>query len=250
MPLTGEPDHAIQAAYRMSVLSPACSNTVYLAAKRAIDVILSALALVCLAPGLLLIALGILLDSPGAPLFVQERVGSRMKRRGGQAGWELTRFRCYKFRTMRAGADSGLHRAYMCAFIHNDAQAMQAIQGEATPVRKLIHDTRITRTGRWLRRLSLDELPQLWNVLMGDMSLVGPRPAIPYEVEAYADWHLKRLQAKPGLTGLWQVSARSASDFDDMVRLDIAYAAQSSLLLDLKIMLQTPLVMLRGHGAY
>jgi lipopolysaccharide/colanic/teichoic acid biosynthesis glycosyltransferase len=150
---------------------------------------------------------------------------------------------------MYAGVPSDVHRAYIAAFIKNDIAEMGAIQGQPTDVRKLVHDPRITRLGRVLRRSSLDELPQLWNVLTGDMSLVGPRPSIPYEVEMYQSWHCQRLRATPGITGWWQVTARSSADFDDMVKLDLWYIEQQSLWLDLRILLKTPMSVLSASGA-
>ena len=151
---------------------------------------------------------------------------------------------------MKINADPLIHQAYVSALIANDQKQMTALQGKATQTRKLIHDSRIIRPGHILRKLSLDELPQLWNVLRGDMSLVGPRPAISYEVEMYKPWHLGRLQAQPGITGLQQVVARSTSDFDQQVRLDVEYIQNQSLWLDLKIMLQTPLAIISTKGAY
>jgi lipopolysaccharide/colanic/teichoic acid biosynthesis glycosyltransferase len=150
---------------------------------------------------------------------------------------------------MKLNADSSIHRAYVQALITNDEERMTALQGEATEIRKLIHDSRIIRPGIILRKLSLDELPQLWNVLRGDMSLVGPRPAIPYEVEVYQPWHLGRFQAQPGISGLQQVKARCTSDFDQQVRLDLEYIQNQSMWLDLKIILQTPLVIFSTKGA-
>jgi lipopolysaccharide/colanic/teichoic acid biosynthesis glycosyltransferase len=146
-------------------------------------------------------------------------------------------------------ADSALHKAYVQALIRRDEIGMAAAQNGETPTRKLVNDRRVTRLGRFLRRSSLDELPQLWNVLKGDMSLVGPRPPIPYEVEAYELWHWKRLEAIPGMTGLWQVEARSSVGFDEMVRLDIWYAEHQSLWMDLKILLKTPFAVLSMRGA-
>jgi lipopolysaccharide/colanic/teichoic acid biosynthesis glycosyltransferase len=180
---------------------------------------------------------------------------------------------------MRQDADSEPHRAFVKALISSDEEQMAALQrkgreaapedsgafasafsdkgGNRSPLRaqdqqqahKLIHDPRVTRLGRTLRKSSLDELPQLWNVLRGEMSLVGPRPPIPYEVEEYEPWHWQRLETKPGLTGLWQVGPRSAADFNEMVRLDMQYIEQQSLWLDLKILAKTPLAVLRGKGA-
>jgi lipopolysaccharide/colanic/teichoic acid biosynthesis glycosyltransferase len=149
---------------------------------------------------------------------------------------------------MDAGADDKMHREYQRKFIEGRPEAN--LGDEQQPVYKLYSDRRITRVGRVLRRLSLDELPQLLNVLGGDMSIVGPRPPITYEVEAYELWHRKRLEMKPGLTGLWQVSGRNRLPFDEMVRLDLFYIENWSLLLDLKIILQTLPVMLRGDDAY
>jgi len=198
---------------------------------------------------MLVIALLIVLDTPGSPIFVQQRVGLRRKRAGNRIVWEVGTFPFYKFRTMRKNANPEIHRAYVGALIRNDHEGMAALQGEDVKVRKLVKDPRVTRVGAFLRKSSLDELPEFWNVLRGDMSLVGPRRPIPYEVEMYEPWHRKRLEAVPGLTGLWQVTARSSSSFDDMVELDLYYIEHQSLWLDLKILLMTPLAVLRGQGA-
>lgn len=204
-------------------------------AKRTIDVLISALALILLAPVWLLIALLIKLDSKGAVFYRQERVGM-----DGRI------FLCYKFRTMRANTDDRAHREYQQLYI---AGRPETNLGDAErPVYKMQGDPRVTRVGNLLRRLSLDELPQLFNVLAGDMSVVGPRPPIPYEVEFYHTSHRRRLDMKPGLTGLWQVSGRNRLSFDEMVRLDVFYIENWSLWLDLKIMLQTLPVMLRGDA--
>ncbi|HKC66489.1 MAG TPA: sugar transferase [Pyrinomonadaceae bacterium] len=205
--------------------------------KRASDIIIASGALAILSPLWLLIALVIKLDSRGPIFYKQERVGM-----DGRI------FLFYKFRTMRVDANDEAHREYQRKYIAGRAEAM-LVEGER-PAYKLVTDPRITRIGRWLRRLSFDELPQLLNVLRGDMSVVGPRPPIPYEVEAYALWHRKRLDMKPGLTGLWQVSGRNRLPFDEMVRLDLFYIENWSLLLDLKIILRTLPVMLRGDDAY
>jgi exopolysaccharide biosynthesis polyprenyl glycosylphosphotransferase len=205
--------------------------------KRASDLVIASATLALLTPLWLVIALVIKLDSRGPVFYKQERVGM-----DGRI------FLFYKFRTMRSGADDAAHREYQQKYISGSAEAVM-IEGER-PAYKLVGDARITRSGRWLRRLSLDELPQLLNVLRGDMSVVGPRPPIPYEVEAYQLWHRKRLDMKPGLTGLWQVSGRNRLPFDEMVRLDLFYIENWSLLLDLKIILRTLPVMLRGDDAY
>lgn len=203
--------------------------------KRTSDVVIAALALVLAAPLWLLIALLIKLDSRGPVFYLQERVGM-----DGRI------FLCYKFRTMHPGADSKIHRDYQRQFIAGRAEANLG-DGEQ-PVYKFQSDARITRVGRWLRRASLDEIPQLFNVLRGEMSVVGPRPPIPYEVEDYELWHRKRLDMKPGLTGLWQVSGRNRIPFEEMVKLDLFYIENWSLLLDLKIIMRTALVIIRGDG--
>ena len=224
-------------------------RSTYFVSKRILDLTLTISALVILLPVLILIAILIWLDSPGPVFFVQERVGARRHARGGLACWQKVTFPFVKFRTMVHNADPSLHREYIKAFINNDALAMAEVQGEDTSVRKLVHDPRVTRIGRFLRKSSLDELPQLWNVLWGDMSWVGPRPAIAYEVQEYKPWHLQRLETLPGLTGFWQVTARSSADFDEMVSLDIQYIEKQSLWLDIKILLKTPFVVLTGKGA-
>jgi len=203
--------------------------------KRTFDLIVAALAITLLFPVWLIIALLIKLDSKGPVFYTQERVGM-----------DGRLFLLYKFRTMKADADSELHREYQRAFIAGRAEAN--LGNETRPTYKLLADPRITRIGKALRRISLDEVPQLLNVLSGDMSLVGPRPPIPYEVEAYELWHRKRLDMKPGLTGLWQVSGRNRLPFEEMVRLDLFYIENWSLLLDLKIILRTGFVMLGGEG--
>ena len=203
--------------------------------KRTFDLISSALAIILLLPLWLLIALLIKLDSRGPVFYTQERVGM-----------DGRLFLLYKFRTMKAGADPQLHREYQRAFIAGRAEAN--LGDDQKPTYKLLADPRITRIGKLLRRTSLDEVPQLLNVLLGDMSLVGPRPPIPYEVEAYELWHRKRLDMKPGLTGLWQVSGRNRLPFEEMVRLDLFYIENWSLLLDLKIILRTGFVMIGGEG--
>jgi len=203
--------------------------------KRTSDLIVSSLSIALLFPLWLLIAILIKLDSKGPVFYTQERVGM-----------DGRLFLLYKFRTMVAGADSELHREYQRAFIAGRAEAN--LGNDKKPTYKLLADPRITRVGKFLRKTSLDEVPQLLNVLLGDMSLVGPRPPIPYEVEAYELWHRKRLDMKPGLTGLWQVSGRNRLPFEEMVRLDLFYIENWSLLLDLKIILRTGFVMLGREG--
>lgn len=200
--------------------------------KRALDLMGSILALVLFSPLLILIPVIIKMSSPGPVLFCQKRLGY-----GGRP------FTFYKYRSMYVNSDESIHKEYMKNFI---AGADVRQKGQY----KLADDPRITPIGRLLRKTSLDELPQLFNVLKGEMSLVGPRPAIPYEVQHYQLWHRRRLlQAKPGITGIWQVKARSQSDFDTMVRLDIDYIHQQSLWLDVKLIMLTPLSMLSARGA-
>lgn len=202
--------------------------------KRASDIVVASLALLLLAPVCAVIALLIKLDSRGPVLYRQERVGM-----------DGRLFLCFKFRTMRAGASDDEHREVQRKHIRGTLETM-ANNAERPVHGKVPDDARITRVGHRLRRLSLDELPQLLNVLAGDMSVVGPRPPIPYEVEAYELWHRKRLDMKPGLTGLWQVSGRNRLSFEEMVRLDLFYIENWSLLLDLRIILRTLPVLLRG----
>jgi exopolysaccharide biosynthesis polyprenyl glycosylphosphotransferase len=207
--------------------------------KRIMDIAGSALALLLFAPILLVIAIAIKLTSNGPVFFRQKRVG--------QYGEQ---FVFLKFRSMHVNNDASIHKAFVTQLIAGSAQS-QPGNGNGQGVYKLTSDPRITRIGGFLRRTSLDELPQFLNVLKGEMSLVGPRPAIAYEVEAYDIWHRRRvLEAKPGITGLWQVNGRSRIKFDDMVRLDLRYAKTWSPWMDLKILLRTPVAVVFGDGAY
>jgi lipopolysaccharide/colanic/teichoic acid biosynthesis glycosyltransferase len=224
----------------------------YFILKRCLDFTLSAILLVLLAPVLLIVALAICFDSPGTPIFRQQRVGAKHRVVNGKVIWEVRPFTVYKFRSMYMNGDTSRHQAFVQSFIRKDYAMMNEIQGQdvtESSMFKLAKDSRITPIGGFLRKTSLDELPQFWNVLIGDMSLVGPRPAISYEVDIYEPWHRRRLEAIPGITGLWQVSARSSVDFDTMVHLDIEYIETQSLWMDLKIIGKTPLVVLRGKGA-
>ncbi len=205
---------------------------------RALDLTLALLLLVILAPLMAVIALAIRLDSPGSPIFRQRRLGRRERP-----------FTVNKFRTMRAASDSEPHRAYIRELIAHGAGAARQ-DGAGKPLFKLAVDDRVTRTGRFLRRWSLDELPQFLQVLRGEMSLVGPRPQLPEEVASYDEWHHQRLLVTPGLTGLWQVNGRSNLTFDEMVRLDLYYAEHWSPWLDAKILLRTIPAVLSGRGAY
>jgi lipopolysaccharide/colanic/teichoic acid biosynthesis glycosyltransferase len=205
--------------------------------KRAIDVLGSLICLVLFSPVLLVVAILVKATSPGPVFFRQARVGLRARS-----------FPMLKFRTMQAGNDPAIHQKFVTAFI--DAGNAEDVKTEDTPF-KIKADPRITSIGRALRRTSIDELPQLWNVLRGEMSLVGPRPPIDYELARYQPWHWRRvLEAKPGMTGLWQVAGRSQTSFDGMVRLDVAYARSRSIRLDLWILLHTPRAVITGKGAY
>lgn len=227
-----------------------CQKNIYYILKRVFDLVLSASIIIILSPLLILIAVGILIYSPGPIFFIQERVGAKRKKDFGNPYWEKVYFKCYKFRTMKVNSDPSIHKAYIKALIENDHKMMDSLQGEVTETRKLVHDSRITRPGAILRKFSLDELPQLINVIRGEMSLVGPRPAISYEVDLYKPWHLNRLGAKPGITGLQQVMARCTTDFDQQVKYDLAYIENQSIWLDLKIIFKTPFVVISTKGAH
>ena len=214
------------------------TRKVALGFKRAMDIAGSAFALIVLFPLLAIIALAIKATSKGPVLFSQERLGQYGKK-----------FRFLKFRSMRKDCDSKIHQEYVTRFIAG--QVSTAKGNRATPTFKIQKDPRITPVGSILRKTSLDELPQFWNVLMGDMSLVGPRPPLEYEFKKYDIWHRRRvLEIKPGITGLWQVHGRSRTQFDDMVRLDLKYARAWSLSLDLEILLRTPGAVISGDGAH
>ena len=221
----------------------------YFFIKRTMDLVGASLALIVALPLLLIIALAIKLESPGPVIFRQQRIGSRRRKTTSGEVWQVAPFTFYKLRSMYADADPSPHLKYVRAFIRNDQDALRGMQSEAGETRKLLNDRRVTRFGRLLRKSSLDELPQLWNVIRGDMSLVGPRPALPYEIELYKPWHHRRLNALQGLTGIWQVAARSTAEFDSMVEMDVRYAEHQSLLVDLKILLKTPLAVFTGKGA-
>jgi len=206
--------------------------------KRAMDIAGSLLALILLSPAFLIIAAAIKTTSEGPIFFRQRRMGQHGKS-----------FIFLKFRSMFVNNDAGVHREYVQQLIAG--KAAKHCDGNGDGVYKLTKDPRITRVGAFLRKTSLDEIPQFFNVLIGEMSLVGPRPPVPYEVEAYDIWHRRRLlEAKPGITGLWQVCGRSRVKFDDMVRLDLQYARTWSPWMDVKILFLTPGAVLLGAGAH
>ena len=224
------------------------NRSIYLWVKRFMDVILSSVLLVVLFPLHVIIALVIKLDSPGPVLFVQDRVGLRKRSRGKGKRWEIGTFSCYKFRTMYEDTDQRLHRDYIKALARGEAGS-DADPRNGSRSFKLSSDSSVSRKGKVLRKTSLDELPQLLNVLKGEMSLVGPRPVPPYEVDEYEEWHRERLITLAGITGLWQVRGRSSVPFDEMIRMDIEYVHAQSLWLDLKILLLTIPAVLSGKGA-
>jgi lipopolysaccharide/colanic/teichoic acid biosynthesis glycosyltransferase len=206
--------------------------------KRAIDIVGSGALLLVLSPFLATIVALIKLTSKGQVIYKQERLG--------QFG---ARFKCLKFRTMYTNNDPKIHQEYVQQFIAGK-DGLDKSGGSDQPVYKLVKDPRVTFIGGFLRKTSLDELPQFWNVLRGDMSLVGPRPPVPYEFEVYDIWHRRRvLEVRPGVTGLWQVSGRNRTRFDEMVRLDLRYCQTWSIWLDLKILLATPRAVFNGGGA-
>lgn len=227
------PDRALPVVSRGIVERP-----FYSAAKRWIDVVVAALGLVALLPLLLLIAIGLRLHSKGSVIFAQDRMGFDPRTRTVRV------FRFYKFRSMRPDNDDTLHRAHIAKLIRENTGVSS--DGDSL---KLTRDARITGLGHILRKTSLDELPQLFNVLKGDMSLVGPRPALPYEVALYHERHRQRLLAVPGITGWWQVKGRSRVTFDEMVAMDTWYIEHCSVMLDLKILLLTPWAVVSGRGA-
>ena len=234
----GETDHSANSALYPDLSRREESRKFALGMKRAIDIAGSAAALLVLAPVFGAVALAVKLSSKGPVLFKQERLG--------QFGRKFT---VLKFRSMHTDCDAKIHEDYVKQFIAGQVEV--AAQNRKKPVFKLQADPRVTPIGHFLRRTSLDEIPQFWNVLAGNMSLVGPRPPVVYEYAAYELWHRRRvLEIKPGITGLWQVEGRSRTRFDDMVRLDLKYARAWSVWLDIKILLQTPGAVLTGEGAH
>ena len=221
------------------LLNPGKGRRFLLSVKRAIDIVGSILALTVSMPFLYIVGIAVKASSKGPILFRQKRIGQYGKR-----------FTVLKFRTMHIDSDRSVHKMFVTKLITNEAEPIPSNEnGEG--VYKLTNDDRVTRVGRFLRRTSLDEVPQFLNVLMGEMSLVGPRPAVLYELKAYKTWHRRRvLDFKPGITGLWQVFGRSRVKFDEMVRMDLNYATSWSLWLDFKILMLTPLAVIRGKGAH
>lgn len=220
-------------------------RALYFWCKRLIDFVLASLLLLFLLPPMLLVALAIKLDTRGPVFFIQERVGVKRRSAAGRTRWEVRNFAFYKFRSMVNGADQSLHQGHIRAFV----QGQLAVPERRCAKFKLANDLRITRVGRVLRKMSLDELPQLLNVLKGEMSLVGPRPVPPYEVAEYRESEMERLAALPGITGLWQVNGRGEVPFSEMIRLDREYVRNQSFWLDFKILAATIPAVVSGRGA-
>ncbi|MGB8888933.1 MAG: sugar transferase [Candidatus Korobacteraceae bacterium] len=213
---------------------PSCNlSALDLTVKRLIDIVVASTIMLCAAPFFAVLWLAVKLTSPGPAIFVQKRVGHKGRT-----------FNFYKFRTMYVSRDDKTHRDYVAQWISN--QAHTATEKQKTF--KIVNDPRVTPVGRLLRRYSLDELPQLLNVLKGDMSLVGPRPALLYEIEMYKEWHKERLEGLPGLTGLWQVAGRNQLSFDEMVKLDLQYLRNWSPAQDLMLIMKTVPTVLLGTG--
>lgn len=233
--LQSEASHT-RALYLVSLAqAPAVPRkTWYPVLKRVLDIVAATVLLLLLSPLLLIIALVIKVTSPGPAILVQERTG-----KGG------TVFPFYKFRSMYNNCDQAADKRFARDYINGSLPSANPGDG----VFKTANDKRLTRVGRFLRKASLDELPQLFNVLKGDMSLVGPRPSMPYEVDVYKPWHFRRLQVLPGMTGLAQINGRSSLTFKEIVRIDVKYIEQCSLVLDAKILLNTIPVVLSTRGA-
>src|SRR2546427_1174258 len=230
---------------RIALLADRSERNFYFTCKRCLDVIAAGALFVLLVPLFLLIAVIIKLDSPGPVFFTQERVGAKRQSAGGRAFWLVQNFTLYKFRSMVKNADSSVHEAYVRDFVEGRARPSPQNGGTF----KLSNDPRVTRVGRLLRKFSLDELPQLFNVLKGEMSLVGPRPVPMYEARQIKGAQRRRLAMRPGITGLWQVSGRDAVDFEGWMQMDLLYVDRWSLGLDLKILLRTIPVVIRGESA-
>jgi len=219
--------------------------------KRTLDLVVASLAILLLSPLLVAIAVAIKVSSRGPVIFAQERARGRRSKGPDGWVWQIEPFTLYKFRTMTVDADHAIHKDYMAAYLSGDEERLRALrpgrkQGDSY---RPANDPRVTRVGSLLRKFSLDELPQLWNVLRSDMSLVGPRPPLPYEVTMYQERHLDRLASRPGLTGWAQICGRTAIGFEDVVRRDLEYIARRSIWFDLKILLLTVPAVVSGKGA-
>lgn len=229
--------HGLTREAQQAAVAPAATESRWQATvRRAIDFLFASALILVFSPLLLAVAAAIRLDSRGPVFFRQRRVGVNQRE-----------FTLFKFRSMRLDADPRGHQEYVTALIKGEAEAQA--DSNRKDLYKLAVDDRITPVGRWIRRWSIDELPQLFNVVIGNMSLVGPRPAISYEVDEYPAWYLQRFSVKPGLTGLWQVSGRNERTYEEMVRLDVEYVDRRSLWLDFSILFRTPWTVLSRKGA-
>ena len=218
---------------RTSALFPLSFYEIF---KGLMDRVLSLVAIILLSPALILIAICVRLDSQGGAIYRREQVGKNGRN-----------FIAYKYRTMRVNNDDSEYKAYLVKYIKENKPYKLDENGQA--LYKVVNDPRVTRVGSLLRKTNLDELPQLFNVLKGEMSFVGPRPDIPFSVNMYQDWQYKRLAVIPGVTGLWQVSGRKGLSFEDMIRLDLEYIEKRSLLLDAWIALRTVAIIFKGDGS-
>jgi lipopolysaccharide/colanic/teichoic acid biosynthesis glycosyltransferase len=223
----------------------------YFAVKRLLDVAIVLVSALFMVPIFLVLGLVIKVGSPGPIIYKQERIRSRRRKVDGKWRWEFEPFTFYKLRTMQIDNDVKLHRDYITAYIASDEERMAELRPEANKkdTYKLTSDPRVTRIGRVLRKLSIDEMPQIWNVLKGDMSLVGPRPPIRYEFEMYEERQSLRLASLPGITGWWQVNGRAETSFEEMIRLDTEYINRQSFWFDLKILFLTIPAVISRKGA-
>lgn len=239
--MAAQPKYRPSGAPTSKAAGQTLDQTVYLWTKRVVDILIAAAAMVVLSPVMLAVTLLIKLDSPGPVIFSHERMGYDWRRRC------LKTFKMHKFRSMIDNCDQSPHEQLVRDWARGKKEPSAV--GAGPGLVKLTRDSRITRVGGILRKTSLDELPQLWNVIRGEMSLVGPRPVPLYEVAEYRPWHHARLYATPGITCVWQVEGRGQVGLDEMVRMDLEYIAMRSLWVDFKILLQTIPVVLSGRGA-
>lgn len=217
----------------------------YIYSKRILDTLIVLLGIPLLAPLMLFVAIAIKLDSPGPVFFRQKRVGCTLSIRNGEPTWDVTPFEIFKLRSMHVDADESIHKDHVTAWINGELENI----ADSNAKNKLQNDPRVTRVGRFLRKTSLDEIPQLINVLLGQMSIVGPRPVPEYEVAQYQPEHYRRLQTLPGVTGLWQIVGRGNVSFEEMMELDLEYVRTQSIWQDIKIIILTLPAVISGAGA-
>lgn len=222
-----------------------CKNSVYFYSKRALDTLIILLGLPFLTPLILLIAIAIKIDSSGPIFFRQKRIGAKRFGHNGESTWEITPFEIFKFRSMYVNSDESIHKEHVKAWINGELEDI----ADSNAKSKLQNDPRVTRVGRFLRKTSLDEIPQFINVLLVQMSIVGPRPVPEYEVAQYQPEHYQRLHTLPGVTGLWQVLGRGNVSFEEMMELDLEYVRTQSIWQDIKIIVLTLPAVISGAGA-